>query len=170
MDTDKIYRDHTISLSGDWKWFTVKGPLFDTERLGRGMTYSSLNYAQEAVDERILADAKQKKSEHTVSIALLDSEGVNVTARGVHAVQGTLLGVGDSRDVYPVHPVVRAKLVERAQLQKQINELDKSLGPCRISGRRTFGRTKPQDYDSLITKLEEEVEQRTARAKADLGE
>lgn len=156
------YKDHTISLMDDWR-FKVEGP---TASGNAHDAFSSLNAARDAIDARVDALAKQKKTEATMSVGMLDDNGLPVAVRGVHSGHGVLLGAGRSRFVYPNVPWLKEKLVLMGELERQVATLKKETAPFAISSRVTYGRIEADRYGEVVARLLKSIEDREAAAKA----
>lgn len=159
MET-KAYKNHTITLSEDWTRFYVDGPMFEKQQW-----YTSLSEVEASIDARLAAHAKQKKAENSVSIGALDATGKNITVRGIHAGQGTLLGATTDR-VFPVHPTLRDKLARADELRRQLRQLENEVHPYSLNARRGYGRIAPEEYDGVLSSFTEELGQKAEKAKA----
>jgi hypothetical protein len=153
------FKDHDIEVTPDFR-FSVTGPLFDG-----AMAFSSIDDARHGISQRAVALAQQRKAEAALALDALDDEGARVTIKGIHAAQGTLLGVKGGRAVYPVLPWIRDLLIHRVGLTKELAEVERKLHPYGISARRQYGRVRPEDYEQEISKLVGELNAKTEAAK-----
>jgi hypothetical protein len=151
------YKGHTITLDDKWR-FTVEGPLFE-----RALTCPSANEAEQAIDQRHAARLKQQKAENSFALTALDDKGMQVVVRGIHSSQGHLLGAKSDR-IYPVHPSLRDKLMRRAALMREAMALDDQLRSFGVTTRRTYGQTRPDQYDDLLKALTDEFAAKSAKA------
>lgn len=164
---EQTYKDHKITLTHNWR-FAVEGPLFNPERQGAfADAYDSLADAKQVIDARLVAAAKQKKAEADYAEHVLDESGRPQTVRGVHASHGTLLGVGDTGFVYPANSdVLRDRLTRLAKARAEVDALVRETQAYRISIRRAYGRTKPEEYDALLQKFSDELAEKIKKADA----
>jgi len=151
------YKDHTITLDDNWR-FIVEGPLFE-----RALTCLSMNDAEQAIDQRHAARVKQQKAENSFKIDALDDNGVQVVVRGIHSAQGHLLGAKSDR-IYPLYEPLRDKLMRRAALLREAKALDEQLKPFAVATRRTYGQTRPDEYDKLLKALTDEFVAKSVKA------
>jgi hypothetical protein len=155
-----MFKDHEIEVTPDFR-FKVTGPLFED----KGLEFSSIDDARNAIDKRELALAQQRKAEANVALAALDDSGERVTIKGIHAAQGMLLGVGKSDAVYPDVTWVRDWLIRRASITAELARIDDTLRPYRLRSRRAYGRIKPEEYEQAIKTITAELSVATERAK-----
>lgn len=166
-DTDtRHYGDHTITLLHNWQ-FQVRGPLFSESKFAD--TYGSMAEAKVAIDSRVEADRKEKKAAVTLAVPVLTDEGVLVTVRGVHSVQGKLLGMGESCSVYPDVPFLREALVAHLRLRAELETVAKTLRPFSVAVSRQYGRIRPENYEATCAEFERDFREATEKAKEAQG-
>lgn len=162
-DTDtRTYGDHTITLLHNWQ-FQVRGPLFSEGKFGD--TFGSMAEAKLEIDSRVEADGKAKKAAVTMAVPVLTDEGALVTVRGVHSVQGKLLGVGGSHSVYPDVPFLREALVTHLRLKAELETVTKTLRPFSVDVSRQYGRIRPENYEAACAAFEKDFREATEKAR-----
>jgi hypothetical protein len=162
------YKGHQIRLNFKYL-FEVSGPLLNNpEGPAFAGGYASLHEAHTAINAAVEAAEKQHRASTRLALELLDSHGKLVTVKGIHAGQGTLLGT--DLDVYPYHPKLARMLAEHQEAAARQTRLASELSKFRIGRNRRHGRVRVDQYDGLIEALVREIEAKTTKANAELGE
>jgi hypothetical protein len=154
------FKEHDIEVTTDFR-FRVTGPMFGD----KGLEFSSIDDARADINKRGAALAQQRKTEAALALPALDERGERVTIRGIHSGQGVLLGIGNGRSAFPDVEWIRDLLIRRTELATELTAIDHKTNPYRITGRRSYGRVRPEDYEGEINKLKAELSVATERAK-----
>lgn len=157
-------KGHEISLTSEWV-FEVTGEAFTMERQRK---FPSLGLARNAIEEAVLAHAKEQKAKITLALPALTETGADFVIRGINSVSSRILGIEAGRGandggLYVPTEAVRELLNERAALRKRLTEIQKLLEPTRIESSRGYGNLAVEKYDEAIKALQADYD-RAAQA------
>lgn len=153
-ETGKItwmYEGHTITIDAEHKRFRIDGPLIK-EWVG------SFDSAKQQIDEALKKHEAQTRKR--VSLPVLTETGERVKLTGIHAGNGSILGLPGSGgystpDFYPDVPWIAEVLQNIAELSKQIKAQENRLEPYRMRRHAIKAGTHSEKVDYLVQSVEE---------------
>lgn len=158
----KEYNGHTITLDAEQMRFRVSGPLINE-------WFSAFRDCRQKIDEA--ASKHEAQTRKRISLPVLLENGERVKLTGIHAGNGSILGLPgssgfSSQSFYPDVPWIAETLQVIAKLQDKIKAEQERLAPYRVRSHQTGPRgTHSEKVDRLI----ELVEQATQAANSARG-
>lgn len=156
----KEHNGHTIKIADDGGMrFHVTGPLING-------WYGAFAEAEVAIDETTRKHEAQNRKR--IAIKVLDENGEDATVTGIHASNGSFLGLPSKgyhgAEFYPRVPWIAEALKRQKALKAAANVLNTKLRPFCVS-RYSFDRIPGEDHGDKVDRLVRHIEALTAKAE-----
>jgi hypothetical protein len=152
MEEQKTFKDHTLTLTEDWR-IEVIGPYFPADMRDRDRTFDALSDARSAINRAELEAVKEEAARDSanLNIRVIDPHGTAHIVTKINRKTGVMAGIPlDVKDVYPDVAWVREATLKLGAAVDEWNRLEKLLAPIRIRVQRAYGRI---DIDELVSKI-----------------